>query len=94
MAVKAPWKWKLVTDARRVWMQSWTVRLSLVAALFSSLQAGVEYYLTGKKAWPAIMTALMSFAAAMARIIAQEALSGASKPKGKAKATIAGASSA
>ncbi|MDQ0140084.1 hypothetical protein [Cupriavidus necator] len=45
-----------------------------MAGLLSSLEAGADMYLTGKPALAAVAAALVAFAAAFSRIVAQPAL--------------------
>lgn len=63
-----------IEEAKKQFPKLWSVRLSLLAGVLSSLEAGVATYLTGKPALVAIAAALVAFAAAFARIVAQPQL--------------------
>jgi len=65
---------QLIDEAKKLFPKLWSVRLSLLAGLISSAEAGVDTYLTGKAPLVAIAAALVAFAAAFARIVAQPAL--------------------
>ncbi|AEI76708.1 hypothetical protein CNE_1c13590 [Cupriavidus necator N-1] len=65
---------ELIEEAKKQFPRLWSVRLSLLAGFLSSLEAGADMYLTGKPAMAAIAAALVAFAAAFSRIVAQPAL--------------------
>ncbi|WP_373379918.1 hypothetical protein [Cupriavidus nantongensis] len=65
---------EFIEEAKKQFPRLWSVRLSLLAGLLSSLEAGAEMYLTGKPAPAAVAAALVAFAAAFSRIVAQPAL--------------------
>lgn len=54
----------------------WSVRLSLIAALASSVEVGFGFWANGKPSWVAIAAVVVSLAAAAARIVAQPKVSG------------------
>ena len=65
---------EFIEEAKKQFPRLWSVRLSLLAGLLSSLEAGADMYLTGKPALAAVAAALVAFAAAFSRIVAQPAL--------------------
>jgi hypothetical protein len=62
----------LIEGAGRVWSRLWSVRLALLAAVLGALDVGLSYY-APEHASPfyAAGAAFVSFAAAVARIVAQ-----------------------
>jgi membrane protein YdbS with pleckstrin-like domain len=62
---------ELIDDWKRVAPKLWSVRWALVSAVISSGQAGFEFYVTGQAPWVSITAAVLSFASAISRIIAQ-----------------------
>lgn len=64
-------KFELIDDAGKVWHRFWSVRLSLLAAIASALDAGWEAYVTGEPPLIALLTLGISLGAAIARIVAQ-----------------------
>lgn len=74
----------LIEGAGRVWSRLWSVRLALLAAVLGALDVGLAYC-APEHASPffAGTAALVSFAAAVARIVAQPGVmpsAGASSP--------------
>jgi hypothetical protein len=65
----------LIEGAGRIWSRLWSVRLALLAAVLGALDVGLAYY-APDHASPlyAAGAALVSFAAAVARIVAQPAV--------------------
>lgn len=68
----------LIEGAGRVWSRLWSVRLALLAAVLGALDVGLAYY-APEHASPAYAAgaALVSFAAAVARIVAQPSVTSA-----------------
>ena len=66
----------LIEGAGRVWSRLWSVRLALLAAVLGALDVGLSYC-APEHASPAYAAAAaaVSFAAAVARIVAQPELS-------------------
>ncbi len=62
---------QLIEDWKKQFPKLWSVRLSLLAGLLSSAEAGVDVWLTGKPSIIAIVAALVAFGATVARVIAQ-----------------------
>lgn len=67
---------KLIDDWKQKFPKLWSVRLSLLAALASAIEAGFTYYAHGKPGTFAIIAGLISLGAAVARIVAQPKLDG------------------
>lgn len=67
---------RLLDNWRSVVRYAWSFKLTLLAGVISSLDAGVQYYLTGNPPLVSIGAALLSFGALIARVIAQPELSG------------------
>lgn len=67
---------RLIDDAGILWHRLWSVRLSLVAGVASGLDAGWQAWVLGQPPYIAIITSLISFGAAGARIVAQPKLPG------------------
>jgi hypothetical protein len=65
---------RLVPEWKRVLRKAWSVRLNLIAALLSSLEAGWQTYVTGQPPIIALATAAISIGAAIARIVAQKGM--------------------
>lgn len=65
---------KLIRDARKLWHRLWSVRLSLLAALLSTLETAFTYWTTGHTPPIVAAAALISIAAAISRVVAQESL--------------------
>lgn len=61
----------LIEDWKKIAPKLWSIRLSLLAAVMSSAQAGVEYFISGQRPVIAIITGLVALAAAVSRLIAQ-----------------------
>lgn len=53
----------------------WSVRLSLIAALASSVEVGFGFWANGKPSWVAVAAVIVSLSAAAARIVAQPKVS-------------------
>ena len=65
----------LIEGAGRVWSRLWSVRLALLAAVLGALDVGLAYYAPDHASpFYAAGAALVSFAAAVARIVAQPAV--------------------
>lgn len=62
---------QLIEDWKKQFPKLWSVRLSLLAGVMSSAEAGLELYFTGKPALVSIAAALVSFGAAFARVVSQ-----------------------
>ncbi|MEN7529227.1 hypothetical protein [Cupriavidus sp. DL-D2] len=62
---------QFIEDWKKQFPKLWSVRLSLLAGVMSSTEAGIELWLTGKPAMVAMLAALVSFAAAFARVVSQ-----------------------
>lgn len=62
---------QLIEDWKTKFPKLWSVRLSILAGVLSSAEAGVEIWLTGKPAMVALLVALVSFGAAFSRIVSQ-----------------------
>lgn len=66
---------RFVSNAKEILTRAWSVRLSLLAALLSTVETGYTYWATGKAPVVVIGAAVVSISAAVARIVAQENLS-------------------
>lgn len=64
----------LISDWKAILKRAWSIKLTLAAGLVSAVDAGVSYYLTGSPPLVSIGAALLSFGAAIARVIAQPEL--------------------
>lgn len=62
---------RLIDDWKRKFPRLWSVRLSLLAAVLSAIEVGVNLYLTGTAQLIVIGACLVSFSAAIARVVAQ-----------------------
>ncbi len=63
---------KLVADWKQIARKAWSVRLALLAALLGAVEIAVQFLAaTQPTPWFAMASALTSFAAAVARIVAQ-----------------------
>lgn len=69
--IRKTMKIELIDDWKRVAPKLWSVRWALLSAIASSMQAGFEFYATGQAPWVSITAAVLSFASAISRIIAQ-----------------------
>ncbi|HEY0963475.1 MAG TPA: hypothetical protein VGE69_14075 [Pseudomonadales bacterium] len=67
-------KLKLIRNARRLWYRLWSVRLSLLAAVFSAAETGIHYYVEGKPPLLVLGAAVVSITAAAARLVQQSSL--------------------
>lgn len=65
---------EFIEEAKKQFPRLWSVRLSLLAGLLSSLEAGADMYVTGKPTMAAVAATVVAFAAAFSRIVAQPAL--------------------
>lgn len=65
---------ELIDQAKQQFPRLWSVRLSVLAGILSSAEAGIDAYLTGNAPVVALSAALIAFAAAFARIVAQPEL--------------------
>lgn len=61
----------LIDDWKRQFPKLWSVRFSLLAALLSGIEVGLQLYLTGKTPVVALGAGLLSLGAAVARVVAQ-----------------------
>lgn len=64
----------LIQDWRRKFPRLWSVRLSLLAALLSAFEVGMNLWLTGRPPLIVIGAGLFSLCAAIARVISQPRL--------------------
>lgn len=62
---------KLIDDAGKLWHRLWSVRLSLLAAFGSAIEAAWMVYTTGQPPIIAIITLVISLGAAFSRMVAQ-----------------------
>ncbi|MBB3017729.1 ABC-type multidrug transport system permease subunit [Microvirga lupini] len=62
---------QFIDDWKRQFPRLWSVRLSLLAALVSSVEAGFTYWATGKAPVLVVAAAVISLGASVARIVAQ-----------------------
>ena len=65
---------QLIDDWKRKFPKLWSVRLSILAALASSIEVAFNFYATGQAPVLVIAAALISLGAAAARIISQPGL--------------------
>lgn len=82
----------LIEDAGRVWSRLWSVRLTLLAGGLGALEVGLTYF-APEHASPfyAAGAALVSFAAAVARIVAQpDVIPPAGPPSADVPRSVAG----
>lgn len=66
---------QLINDWKRKFPKLWSVRLSLLAALMSSIEVALNVYLTGRAPVIVLAAGLISLGAAASRVIAQADLS-------------------
>lgn len=66
---------QLINDWKRKFPKLWSVRLSLLAALMSSIEVALNVYLTGKAPVIVLAAGLISLGAAASRVVAQADLS-------------------
>lgn len=64
----------LIQGWRRKFPRLWSVRLSLLAALLSAVEVGMNLWLTGRPPLIVIGAGLFSLCAAIARVISQPRL--------------------
>jgi hypothetical protein len=62
---------KFIDDWKTQFPKLWSVRLSLLAGLAGAAETGYQIYLTGQPPLIALSATLLSFGAAIARIVAQ-----------------------
>lgn len=62
---------QLIRDWKRKFPKLWSVRLSLLAALMSSVEVALNVWLTGKAPVIVIAAGLISMGAAASRVVAQ-----------------------
>jgi hypothetical protein len=67
-------RWSFIRDARKLWHRLWSVRLSLLAALLSSVEVAWATYTSGQPSFWVVVAAVISLGAAIARLIAQQEL--------------------
>lgn len=67
-------KISLIEDWRRIAPKLWSVRLSILAAVAASAQAGFEYFMAGQKPIIAVVAAVLALGSAVSRIISQPGL--------------------
>uniref|UniRef100_A0AAU6W2M7 Holin n=1 Tax=Pseudomonas phage Touem01 TaxID=3138548 RepID=A0AAU6W2M7_9VIRU len=60
-----------IDDWKRQFPKLWSVRFSLLAALLSGIEVGMQEYFTGKTPLIAAGAGLFSLGAALARVISQ-----------------------
>ena len=65
---------QLIADWKRKFPRLWSVRLALLAAIMSSIEVGMNLYLTGQPPLMASAVALISLGSAIARVVAQPSL--------------------
>lgn len=64
-------KFRLVADWKNILRYSWSVRWTLLAGILSSIQAYIDYTMSGQKQFIAIGGALFSFGTVVVRILEQ-----------------------
>lgn len=64
----------LINDWKRKFPKLWSVRLSLLAALMSSVEVALNIYLTGRPPLIVLAAGLISLGAAASRVVAQAEL--------------------
>lgn len=62
---------RMIEDWRRVAPKLWSVRLSLLAALLSAVETGLNLHLTGTAPLVVVGSMCVSLVAAIARVVAQ-----------------------
>ena len=70
---------RLIADARKVWHRLWSVRFSLLSAVFAAGQTCLDYYTEGQPHIIVIGAFLLSLGSAAARLVDQPALHGIRK---------------
>lgn len=65
-----------IDDWKRQFPKLWSVRLALLAAVLSALEVGFNVYATGQPPLIALSAMLVSLGSAIARVVAQPALTG------------------
>ncbi len=67
---------KFIDDARAQFPKLWSVRFALLAAVASAIEAGMHLYANGTAPILVVAAGLTSLGAAIARVVAQPALTG------------------
>lgn len=67
---------QFIDDWKKTFPKLWSVRLALLSALASSIETGMNLYATGTAPPLVVAACLVSVGAAIARIIAQPAVTG------------------
>ena len=65
-----------IQDARKQFPKLWSVRFALLAAIASAIEAGMNLYAGGTAPLLVVAAGLTSLGAAIARVVAQPALTG------------------
>lgn len=66
-----------VTGWKEVLRRAYSIRLSLIAAFFSAVEVGFQYYTTGQPAYVAMAAVALSLSSAFSRLFAQQELAAA-----------------
>ena len=67
---------KFIDDWKAQFPKLWSIRLSLLAALASGIENGMNLYATGTTPLLVLATSLIAVGAAIARVIAQPTVTG------------------
>jgi hypothetical protein len=67
---------KFIDDASKQFPKLWSVRVALLAAIASAIEAGMNLYASGTAPLLVVAAGLTSLGAAIARVVAQPALTG------------------
>jgi hypothetical protein len=67
---------KFIDDASKQFPKLWSVRFALLAAFASAVEAGMNLYASGTAPLLVVAAGLTSLGAAIARVVAQPALTG------------------
>ncbi len=65
---------RLVDNAKHIWHRLWSVRLMLLVSLLSTADSCMAYYASGQPHFIVMLSAVLSIAAAVARLVAQDSL--------------------
>lgn len=65
---------RLIKNARRIWHRLWSVRLSLLAAVLAAVESVFTYWTTGHAPLIVVGAGVVSLAASISRVVAQDAL--------------------
>ena len=65
-----------IEDWKRQFPKLWSVRLALLSAVFSAIEAGFNVYTTGQPPLIALSAMLVSLGSAIARVVAQPTVTG------------------